>query len=91
VLRHGLGSSRDAWASVIPALAAHFDVMTAGSPGSGDSVLVTGQAELKPATWATAVAGLLDELGATTRTWPGFHSAASLGSAGGAIRVPGLY
>ena len=35
VLRHGLGSSRQAWAPVIPVLAVPFDVCTVDSPDAG--------------------------------------------------------
>ena len=33
VLLHGIGSSRQAWDPVIPALAEHFDVLAVDLPG----------------------------------------------------------
>jgi pimeloyl-ACP methyl ester carboxylesterase len=63
VLLHGLGSSRQAWNPVIPALAARFDVIAVDLPGFGDSNPVPAQAKPTPAALAAAVAGLLDELG----------------------------
>jgi pimeloyl-ACP methyl ester carboxylesterase len=65
VLLHGIGSSRQAWDPVVPALAGHFDVIAVDLPGFGDSGPVHAQVEPLPATLATAVAGLLDDLGVT--------------------------
>jgi pimeloyl-ACP methyl ester carboxylesterase len=65
VLLHGLGSSRQAWNPVIPALAARFDVIAVDLPGFGDSNPVAARTEPTPAVLAAAVAGLLDELGVT--------------------------
>ena len=61
VLLHALGSSRQAWDPVAPALARHFDVIAVDLPGFGESVPLPG--EPSPAALATAVTGLLDELG----------------------------
>jgi pimeloyl-ACP methyl ester carboxylesterase len=66
VLLHGLGSSRRAWDPVIPALAKHFEVIAVDLPGFGDSGPVPAPGEPLPATLATAVAGLLDDLGVST-------------------------
>jgi pimeloyl-ACP methyl ester carboxylesterase len=63
VLLHALGSSRQAWDPVVPALARQFDVVAVDLPGFGESPPLTG--EPSPAALATAVAGLLDELGLT--------------------------
>jgi pimeloyl-ACP methyl ester carboxylesterase len=65
VLLHGLGSSRQAWDPVMPALAGHFDVIAVDLPGFGGSEPVPAQVEPRPAVLAAAVAGLLDELGIT--------------------------
>lgn len=65
VLLHGLGSSRQAWDPVMPALAGHFDVIAIDLPGFGGSEPVPAQVEPRPAALAAAVAGLLDELGIT--------------------------
>ena len=64
VLLHPLGSSRQAWDPVAPALARHFDVIAVDLPGFGESAPLPG--EPSPAALAAAVAGLLDELGVTT-------------------------
>ena len=63
VLLHGLGSSRQAWDPVRPALAARFDVIAVDLPGFGDSAPLYGQAGVPPAALADSVARLLDELG----------------------------
>jgi pimeloyl-ACP methyl ester carboxylesterase len=65
VLLHGLGSSRQAWDPVIPALAARFDVIAVDLPGFGGSPPVPAPAQPAPAALAAAVAGLLEELGVT--------------------------
>jgi pimeloyl-ACP methyl ester carboxylesterase len=63
VLLHGLGSFRQAWDPVIPALAAVADVVAVDLPGFGDSPPLPDGVEPSPAALALAVAGLLDELG----------------------------
>ncbi len=66
VLLHGLGSWRGAWDPVIPALAERFDVIAVDLPGFGESAPVAAPGgETNPAALATAVAGLLDDLGVT--------------------------
>jgi pimeloyl-ACP methyl ester carboxylesterase len=65
VLLHGIGSSRRAWDPVIPALAAHFDVIAVDLPGFGDSAPLPPEVEPRPSALAAAVAGLLDDLGVT--------------------------
>jgi pimeloyl-ACP methyl ester carboxylesterase len=66
VLLHGIGSSRQAWDPVGPALAAHFTVLAVDLPGFGDSTPLPAHVEPTPAALATAVARLLDELGVTS-------------------------
>jgi pimeloyl-ACP methyl ester carboxylesterase len=61
VLLHALGLSRASWAPVVPALAAHFDVVAVDLPGFGDSPPLA--EEPSPRALAAAVAGFLDELG----------------------------
>jgi len=61
VLLHPLGSSRQAWDPVVPALAEKFDVIAVDLPGFGESAPLPG--EPSPAALAAAVGGLLDELG----------------------------
>jgi len=63
VLLHGLGLSRRAWDPVVPALAEHFDVLAVDLPGFGHSEPLPPQLEPQPSALATAVAGLLDDLG----------------------------
>ncbi|HEY6744195.1 MAG TPA: alpha/beta hydrolase [Mycobacteriales bacterium] len=63
MLLHGLGSFRQAWDPVIPALAAVADVVAVDLPGFGDSPALPEGVEPSPAALALAVAGLLDELG----------------------------
>ena len=65
VLLHGIGSWRHAWDPVLPALAERFDVIAVDLPGFGESDQLPAGAEASPAALATAVAGLLDELGVT--------------------------
>lgn len=65
VLLHGLGSSRQAWDPVVPALAEHFDVLAVDLPGFGDSAPLAPQVEPLPAALAAAVVGLLDDLDVT--------------------------
>jgi pimeloyl-ACP methyl ester carboxylesterase len=62
VLLHGLGSSRGAWAAVVPALATHFDVVAVDLPGFGDSDALPAHIEPTPAALAGMLAALLDEL-----------------------------
>ena len=63
VLLHGLGSSRGAWEAVVPALAERFDVIAVDLPGFGASAPLPASIEPSPATLATAVADLLNDLG----------------------------
>ena len=63
VLLHGLGSARHAWAPVIGALAAHFEVIAIDLPGFGESAPLPAGIEPLPAVLAATVAGFLDELG----------------------------
>jgi pimeloyl-ACP methyl ester carboxylesterase len=65
VLLHGIGSAREAWDPVIPALAARFDVLAVDLPGFGDSDPLPVGVEPSPAALAVSVAGLLDDLGVT--------------------------
>jgi len=64
VLLHGLGSSRQAWDPVVPALARQFDVIAVDLPGFGDSPQAQAEGQA-PAALARAVAALLAELGVT--------------------------
>jgi pimeloyl-ACP methyl ester carboxylesterase len=63
VLLHGLGSSRAAWEAIAPALADRFDVIAVDLPGFGASAPLPAGIEPSPAALATAVAGLLNDLG----------------------------
>ena len=63
VLLHGLGSSRAAWDSVVPALAERFDVVAVDLPGFGDSDPLPPGVIASPAALAASVAALLDGLG----------------------------
>ena len=63
VLLHALGSSRAAWAPVVPALAEHADVITVDLPGAGDSPPLPDGVEPSPKALAAAVAAFLDEFG----------------------------
>ena len=63
VLLHGLGSSRAAWEAITPALAERFDVVAVDLPGFGASAPLPAGIEPSPAALATAVAGLLNDLG----------------------------
>ena len=65
VLLHPLGSSREVWQPVVPALAEHFDVLAVDLPGFGDSPPLPPGVEPSPRALAEAVAGLLDDLGIT--------------------------
>lgn len=62
VLLHGLGSSREAWAAIMPALAQRFDVIAVDLPGFGTAAPLPAGTEPSPAELATAVAGILDDL-----------------------------
>jgi pimeloyl-ACP methyl ester carboxylesterase len=66
VLLHALGVSRRSWDSVLPALAARFDVIAVDLPGFGDSAPLPGPGEVPPAVLAQSVADLLDDLGIST-------------------------
>jgi pimeloyl-ACP methyl ester carboxylesterase len=66
VLLHGLGSSRQAWDPILPALAARFHVIAVDLPGFGDSAPLPGAGEVPPAALAQSVADLLDDLGVST-------------------------
>jgi pimeloyl-ACP methyl ester carboxylesterase len=63
VLLHGLGSSRQAWDPVVPALAERFDVLAVDLPGFGHSKPLPPQQEPHPPALAAAVDGLLEDLG----------------------------
>jgi pimeloyl-ACP methyl ester carboxylesterase len=62
VLLHGIGSSRQTWDAVLPALAALFDVVAIDLSGFGDSEPFPAQVEPMPAALAGMVAALLDKL-----------------------------
>src|SRR4051812_5057883 len=66
VLLHGLGSFRQAWDPVVPALSAVADVVAVDLPGFGASPPLSDGVEPSPAALALAVAQLLDELGLDT-------------------------
>jgi pimeloyl-ACP methyl ester carboxylesterase len=63
VLLHGQGFSRRSFDPVVPALAAHRDVIAVDLPGHGDSPRQPKGAGNAPRDLAVAVAELLDELG----------------------------
>ena len=63
VLLHPLGSSRAAWDAIVPALAERFDVIAVDLPGFGASAPLPAGIEPSPAELATAVGGMLDDLG----------------------------
>jgi pimeloyl-ACP methyl ester carboxylesterase len=65
VLVHGIGSSRRVWDPVITTLADRFDVITVDLPGFGESDPVPADVEPLPATLASSLADLLDELDVT--------------------------
>jgi pimeloyl-ACP methyl ester carboxylesterase len=65
VVLHGLGSARQAFDPVLPALAERFDVIAVDLPGFGESQPLPPDVEPHPAVLAASVAGLLDDLGAT--------------------------
>jgi pimeloyl-ACP methyl ester carboxylesterase len=64
LLLHALGASRRAWAPVLPALAARFDVLAVDLPGFGGSPPLPPGEEPSPAALARVVADLLSDLGA---------------------------
>jgi pimeloyl-ACP methyl ester carboxylesterase len=66
LLLHGLGSFRQAWEPVLPALARVADVIAVDLPGFGESPPLSGTVEPSPAALAMAVAEFLDELGIDT-------------------------
>jgi pimeloyl-ACP methyl ester carboxylesterase len=63
VLLHPLGSSRQVWDPVVPALSEHFDVRAVDLPGFGESAPLPPETEPCPGVLAATVAVLLDELG----------------------------
>jgi pimeloyl-ACP methyl ester carboxylesterase len=63
VLLHGLGSSRQAWSPVLPALAKRFDVIAVDLPGFGQTAPLPACTEPTPQALAFAVAVALDDLG----------------------------
>jgi pimeloyl-ACP methyl ester carboxylesterase len=63
VLLHGLGSSRQAWSPVLPALAKRFDVIALDLPGFGQTAPLPAGTEPTPQALAFAVAVALDDLG----------------------------
>jgi pimeloyl-ACP methyl ester carboxylesterase len=63
VLLHALGASRRAWAPVLPALEARFDVLAPDLPGFGDTPPLPPDVEPSPDALAWAVDGLLADLG----------------------------
>jgi pimeloyl-ACP methyl ester carboxylesterase len=66
VLLHGLGSSRQVWGPVVPALSEHFDVLALDLPGFGESAPLPPDVEPAPVELAAAVARTLDDLGVVT-------------------------
>lgn len=62
MLVHGLGSARTVWKPIIPALAAHFDVIAVDLPGHGETPWQDGTA-MDPASLAGHVRETLDALG----------------------------
>jgi pimeloyl-ACP methyl ester carboxylesterase len=66
VLLHGIGSCRQVWDPVIPALAEHFDVIAVDLPGHGDSEPLPSEIEPSPAALAASLVEVLDDLGITT-------------------------
>ena len=66
VLLHGLGSFRQAWDPVVPALAEIADVVAVDLSGFGESPPLPDGVEPSPAALALAVAALLDKLGLDT-------------------------
>ena len=63
VLLHALGSSREVWEPVLPALSKRFDVVAVDLPGFGESAPLPAESEPNPEVLAAAVAGFLDDLG----------------------------
>ena len=63
VLLHALGSSRASWDAIVPGLARRFDVIAVDLPGFGTSAPLPAGIEPSPAELATAVAGMLHDLG----------------------------
>jgi pimeloyl-ACP methyl ester carboxylesterase len=63
VLLHGLGSNRQVWEPVIPALAERFEVLAFDLPGFGDSAPLAGGEDPSVPALARAVALELDRLG----------------------------
>ncbi len=67
---HGLGLTRATWAAFVPALAAHYRVLSYDLPGHGDSVLPLVIPSLS--TLSDQLAALLDELHIARATIIGF-------------------
>jgi pimeloyl-ACP methyl ester carboxylesterase len=63
VLLHALGASRASWDAIVPALAQRFDVIAVDLPGFGTSAPLPAGIEPSPAELATAVSGMLNDLG----------------------------
>ncbi|GAA4471912.1 alpha/beta fold hydrolase [Phytohabitans houttuyneae] len=60
VLLHGIGSLRQAWAPVVPALAERFEVIAVDLPGFGESAPLPPYLTPTPAALANSVAAFLD-------------------------------
>jgi pimeloyl-ACP methyl ester carboxylesterase len=94
VLLHGQGFSRRSWDPVVPALAAHRDVIAVDLPGHGESPRQSKAAGSAPRDLAVAVAELLDELDVDTAHVAGNSSggwvALELGRMGRARSVTAL-
>ena len=77
VLLHGIGSSRQAWDPVVPALAGRFTVIAVDLPGFGDSAPLPAHVEPAPAAPHTTLASA-----PSLEAWPFTHSKrASFGAA----------
>jgi pimeloyl-ACP methyl ester carboxylesterase len=94
VLLHGQGFSRRSWDPVVPALAAHRDVIAVDLPGHGESPRQPKGTGSSPRDLAVAVAELLDEVGVDTAHVAGNSSggwvALELGRMGRARTVTAL-
>jgi len=65
VLLHPLGSSRQAWDPVAPALARHFDVIAVDMPGFGESAPLPGE----PSPAALAAGAIAAAIGVRGALW----------------------